>query len=163
MMKAAPLNILAIIFLGGCVSVNIGNSEAKRASGVQVREPVEPFQKESREDVDASWRHKANGNAISYISDCQDSSDPDLDTIANGVFSGLSQITYDSKEEMEFRRREAKRILAHGKVDGVPTYIDLLVFKKNRCIYILSYVSLPNTYKANKRDFDQFIEGFNPP
>jgi hypothetical protein len=150
--------------LNGCISMNIGaGGEPKRASGVQIKEPAAPFQKETREDVDQSWRHKQNGNAISYISDCQDASDPDLDTIANGVLSGLSNAVYDSKEDLEFRQREAKRILAHGKVDGVPTSVDLLVFKKNRCIYVLSYVALSMSYQTNKKDFDQFIEGFNPP
>lgn len=163
MVKAAIFCVLIFYFLSGCINVAIGTSSVKKADGVRFTAPQTPFEKVSRDDVDASWRNPKNGNSIAFISDCQDASDPDLDTIASGIFNGIKNLEYKSDENLTYRSREAKRILAHGKVDGVPTFTDLLIFKKNRCIYVLSYVSLDSTRAANTQDFERFIQGFNPP
>ena len=163
MVKATLTGIISFSFLCGCINVAIGNSNVKKADGIRYSEPPKPFAKESREDVDAFWRNSKNGNSIAFLSDCGDASDPDLDTIASGIFNGIKNLEYKSNQNLTYRNREAKRVLAQGQVDGVPTLTDLLVFKKNRCIYVLSYVSVATSHDANTSDFEHFIQGFNPP
>src|SRR5687767_3954464 len=107
MRRTATIAILTSFAITGCVSVSIGGNEPKRAQDVRFTAPPQPFQQEDRADVDMSWRHRDNGNAISFLSDCQDATDPDLDTIANGVFSGLNDLTYTSRDTLEYRKREA--------------------------------------------------------
>lgn len=160
------------IFLGlgvsllsaGCVSVNLGGSSGpQRATGVQVRAPASPFTKDTRTDVDEAWKNSRNGNTLSYISDCQDSSDPSLETILQGAISGLSELKIESNDSPMVQGREAKRIVASGKVDGVASKIDILTFKRNKCIYILSYVGVQSAFAQDHAEFDKFVQGFRAP
>jgi hypothetical protein len=61
------------------------------------------------------------------------------------------------------QEREGRRVHAAGKVDGVPTEIDLLAFKRNHCIYILSYVGVKKAFTEDRSAFTKFIEGFRAP
>ncbi len=79
-MKAAKLILLSFV-LSGCVSIDIGAKHMERASGVKFTQPSAPFEKSSASSVDAIWRNPKNGNAISYLSDCGDNSDPSLANI----------------------------------------------------------------------------------
>lgn len=168
-LTASPLKMslvaMAVIAIAACVSVRlVGNGEgSKRAEGVQIHEPESPFKKESREDIDGAWKNPKNGNMISYLSDCQDSTDPTLDSIVQGALTGLTDLRMDAKESPTIQGREARRVTASGKVDGVASKIDLLVFKRNRCIYILSYVGVAKAFSENHAQFDNFISGFHAP
>lgn len=154
---------LTAVLSNGCVTVKIGGSESKRAEDVKYSAPPDPFQAEERTDVDAAWKNKKNGNVISFLSDCKDPSDPPLDQIVSGVMSGLSEIKYESEDSPLVQEREGRRVLASGKVDGVPTQIDLLVFKRNHCIYVLSYVGVKKAFAADREHFNRFVQGFKAP
>ena len=148
----------------GCVTVNLGGAGGgKRASGVAYVAPVPPFEKDARDDVDAAWKNQKNGNVISFLSDCKDPSDPPLDHITSGVLSGLADLHYESQTDLTFQSRGARRSVATGKVDGVPTRIDMLVFKRNQCIYILNYVGVQSVFDQNTREFENFLRGFRAP
>ncbi len=146
-----------------CVSVNLGDHTAKRAKGVSVSPPGQPFSAQAREDVDAAWKNNKNGNLISYLSDCQDETDPSLDNIVEGALAGLSGLHLESTQNPTILGREGRRVAATGKVDGVPTQIDLLAFKRNRCIYLLSYVGVERSFALDHAHFDTFIQGFRAP
>ena len=166
-MNRPILFILTILISSctACVSVKLstdGNG-TKRAEGVQYVEPTRPFAKNENPDVDASWQNSKNGNVISFLSDCKDPSDPPLDNIVAGVVAGVSALKIESSEVVEFQSREGRRVLATGNVDGVPSAIDMLVFKRNFCIYILTYAGVKNSFPANRDEFTKFVQGFKSP
>lgn len=156
---------ISIFSCSACVSVKLStaNSGTKRAEGVQYVEPAKPFAKNENPDVDASWQNSKNGNMISFLSDCKDPSDPPLDNIVAGVVAGVSELKIESREVIEIQGREGRRVLATGNVDGVPSAIDLLVFKRNFCIYILTYAGVKNSFPANRDEFTKFVQGFKSP
>lgn len=156
------LSIFAAV-LCGCVTVKLAGETGKKASNVELREPKKPFEKDSRPEVDAAWKNGRNGNVISYISDCNDPSDPPLNQILAGVLGGLTDLKTLKEETPIILGREGQRVHASGKVDGVPTEIDLLAFKRNHCIYILSYVGVKKSFPDDRTAFNQFIEGFQAP
>jgi hypothetical protein len=163
LMRSTTLIFLSFV-LSSCVSVKLGNSdETKRATGVEYREPKSPFAREDQSGVDASWKNQRNGNSIAFLSDCKDPSDPPLDNIVQGVIVGLSDLNVESKETVTVQSREGRRVLASGKVDGVPSLIDLLVFKRNTCIYILTYVGVKSAFNENRGEFNKFLESFRAP
>lgn len=151
-------------FFTGCVTVNLGDgSKGQKAKGVEYMEPAAPFVKEARDTVDAAWKNAKNGNVISYLSDCKDPSDPPLDHIVQGVLAGLNDVKVESTESPMIQGREARHVVAFGKVDGVPTGTELVVFKRNFCIYILSYVGVQKFFPENRAAFTQFTSGFRAP
>ena len=161
---SAIVTLCVSTLLVGCVTVNLGGPKGgKRASGVTFIAPPAPFEKDGRDDVDAAWKNGRNGNVISYLSDCKDPSDPTLDTIISGVLSGLNDLHFESQRDLTFGGRGARRSLATGKVDGVPTKIDLLVFKRNQCIYVLNYIGVLPAFGENTREFERFLAEFRAP
>jgi len=166
MMRTTLFFIFSLILATtGCVSVKLSTADdgTKRAVGVRLREPASPFSKSQNADVDASWQNSRNGNVISYLSDCKDPSDPPLDNIVQGVVAGLNSLNFESKETISVQGREGRRVLASGRVDGVPSLIDLLVFKRNQCIYILTHVGVKSAFSADREAFNQFVQGFQAP
>lgn len=148
----------------GCVSVNLGpDNTAKRAVGVKVTDPTAPFSREARTDVDGAWKNGKTGNLISYLTDCQDSTDPSLDSIVQGAVMGLSDLKIESSDSPTIQGRESRHVIASGKVDGVPSKIDLLAFKRNHCIYILSYVGVQKAFDLDHSQFGKFIQDFRAP
>lgn len=167
MIKKFFFYMTILLFLTGtsCVSVKLSSDSgtSKRAVGVQYSEPSKPFAKNENPDVDASWQNGKNGNVISYLSDCKDPSDPPLDNIVAGVVAGVNDLKFESREDIEVQGREGRRLLATGKVDGVASAIDMVVFKRNQCIYILTYAGVKSTFPANRADFTKFVQGFKAP
>ena len=162
-MKAAAIGILIASLLSGCVSVELGSDKTQKATGVKYSPPPAPFQQSAGTNVDAIWRNSKNGNAISFMSDCADTSDPSLQSIEQGVLSGIYPYTYQSQKDLSFEGRAARRIQVIGQVDGVESTVDLLIFKRNSCIYILSYVGLAQVHSENEKQFGDFTEGFHAP
>jgi hypothetical protein len=161
-MRFATLIILGFS-LSGCVSVKLAQQEAKRATGVKFSAPAKPFSPDGTKEVDAAWQNPKNGNLISYLTDCQDDNDPTLDTILQGALGGITELKFDKKESPAIQGREARRVVVSGKVDGVPTGIDMIAFKRDSCIYILSYVGVQKTFNEDHAAFDRFVEGFRAP
>jgi len=161
------LNFITILLFANTACVNVklstADSASKRAQGVEFREPAKPFAKYENRDVDASWQNTKNGNVISYLSDCKDPSDPPLDNIVAGVVAGVADLKFESREEVQVQGRDGRRVLATGKVDGVASSIDMLVYKRNQCIYILTYAGVKNSFAQNRDDFNKFIQGFRAP
>jgi hypothetical protein len=155
--------ILGFLASASCVSVKLAQPDAKRATGVKFEAPRAPFTADSRKEVDASWQNPNNGNLISYLSDCTDQSDPSLESIVQGALGGLTEMHFDKKETLTMQGREARRVVVSGKVDGVPSQIDMLAFKRDSCIYILSYVGVQKAFAGDHAAFDKFVEGFRAP
>ncbi len=159
-----PFSLAMLCFFTSCVSVNLGGGSAgKRAEGVHIVAPKSPFSKETRADLDGAWINSKSGNTISYLTDCQDNTDPSLDSIVQGAMTGLSDLKIDSTSNEMVQEREARRVVAVGKVDGVPSKIDLMVFRRNHCIYLLSYVGVQKAFEQDHAQFDEFIHGFRAP
>lgn len=161
-MKSSLLCIM-MLSMGGCVSVQLGGSKSIRAKGITYTKPDSRFEKASADNVDEIWRNPRNGNAISYLSECGDSSDPSLISVEQGVLSGLYPYTYESQKDIMFENRAARRVSVKGVVDGVPSLVDLLIFKRNNCLYILSYVGLEQHHQEDLKVFDRFTQGFHAP
>jgi hypothetical protein len=161
-MRFSALTFITVL-ISGCVSVSLGSHEAKHATNVRYDQPKSPFVAEDRKDVDAAWKNPKNGNLISYITDCQDENDPPLDNIVTGALTGLVDLKYEKKESPTILGREARRVDVSGRVDGVPSRIDLLAFKRDNCIYILSFVGVEKAFAQDHGQFDRFVEGFRAP
>lgn len=155
--------MILLLATSGCVSVGISQSDIKRAQGVQVAAPSRPFQEIKQEDVDRSWRNPKNGNTISYLSDCENPYDPSLEAIEYGIVSGLSEINKVSTREEFFNDRASRQSIFKTKVDGISSQVNLIVFKKNGCIFVISFTAVEKFYDLDAPQFDKFLNGFRAP
>ncbi|MDZ4085033.1 MAG: hypothetical protein U1E10_18975 [Bdellovibrionales bacterium] len=169
----API-LSAGIFAGlGCVSVNISPGKVEKSEGVKFQPPQAGFREIAKSGADSAWNNPATGSTIAFQSNCGDAAETSLDSVAEDLFVGFEQAKTLKKERVPFDGREALDMEMEGKVDGVQTRVRALVYRKNDCAYVLTFVGLPKSLvadTANKpaassdlAEFSKFISTFKAP
>ncbi|MEQ1875741.1 MAG: hypothetical protein ABL958_03785 [Bdellovibrionia bacterium] len=127
------LSFVSCFLLAACVSVQLGPNAPDSASDVSFTAPTEPFEKFAVQDVDRAWKNKTNGNSISYRTACNDPAEAEIKTIEQGIVEGLDASKVELSETTQYNSREALHSIVQGKLDGIATKIELMIFKKNNC------------------------------
>ena len=155
--------ILGIALLSGCVSVNLGAGHTEKANGVDFVEPQKPFERVKLENADQAWQNPNNGNTISFLSECYSPTETHLKTLEMEISQVLREPVIESSQEIQYNQRGALRSRIQGTLDGVPTKIELVLFKKNNCTYTLSYVSVTSHFERGLKPFEEFLSQFRAP
>lgn len=155
--------IVPAFALASCVTVNLGPGKPKPAEGVSYSQPGNPFEEIKLKDSDHAWQSKKTGNTISYLSTCNDPTDPPLETARNEYLNSLSGLKVLSENNSTYNDREALTTVADGAVDGIKTRLELLLFKKNNCLYSLSYVAETDRFNEGIDAFHNFVQSFKAP
>jgi len=146
--------------LSNCVSVNLPSSSGSPAKDVKFDAPASPFEDMKVKTADKAWISKNTGNTISFLSDCNSSSDPTLQQLQSESLAVLDNLKVLDSKDSDFNGRESNSTFAQGEVDGVPVKTEILVFKKNGCNFTLSYGGVLSRFEAEKKFFDKFKESF---
>ena len=157
-----PVYTFAVLFCS-CVSVGIDKPKVQHSSSVEFMAPSSPFEKFEAKNLDSAWKNSKNGNSISYLSDCNTENDPSHEAILDGIVASVPHKKVLSSEMIQFNNRKALQAKVSGSVDGVETLFEVLVLKKNNCIYVLTYVGLNDSFKRDLSTFEKFKEGFKVP
>lgn len=159
--------IVLVLFLSGtaCVSVNIGPGKTEKASDVSFAAPGGGFKALENARADAAWNNPKTGSTIAFQSTCGDAADLPLESIAQDLFAGFENRKALREERIPFDAREALDQEIEGKVDGVSTKVRAVIYKKNKCNYVLTLVSLAKQATANgdAEQFKNFMASFKAP
>jgi hypothetical protein len=147
----------------GCVSLSLAPQTAEKSAGVKFDSPSEPFSQIRSTRADGAWRNSVNGNTISYLSTCNDSADSSLDSATQEMISELEQTQQIRSSRLPFNGREALDTEVDGRVEGVPTRMRVIVFKRNGCLFNINYIGLSSSFDDNRSHFDSFLKGFRAP
>ena len=173
----APVALALTLALGlsgtACVSVNIGPGKTEKSDGVSFSAPTGSFKKVDNKRADGAWNNGATGSTIAFQSNCGDSADIALESIAEDLFAGFEDSKELKNERIPFDGREALDREIEGKVDGVMTRVRAIVYKKNKCSYVLTFVALTKALVADTKrkaainddiaEFERFAAGFKAP
>ena len=151
--------VFLLMICSACISFKI-SPDTKRSQAVSYHEPSSPFIETQLTNADKAWIDEETGNIISYQSICNESIDPDLETILQKSTSELLDRKILKKTNMEYNSRRAERVLISGQLDGVSVNLEFVIFKKNSCSYTLSFIGLPEHFNKSKDAFSNFIDGF---
>lgn len=158
------IGILFLIFiLSGCVSVNVAAKKAKKSDSYVLKSPQVPFEQLKTESADLAWKSKKTNNIISLQSECNSEQETSLQNIANSAYNAFSDYKTEQENVIEYNQREALQTLVAGKVDGVPVKMKSYFFKKNECIYTITYFGTPQKFSNELQIFDQFASDFKVP
>lgn len=166
--------VLSLCMLqGSCVSVNIGPGKVEKSDGVKFTSPTIGFHLIEKSGADAAWNNSATGSTIAYQSNCGDAAESSLESVAEDLFVGFEQSKTLKKERVPFDGREALDMEVEGKVDGVQTRVRAVVYRKNACAYVLTFVALPKSLVADTQskpaassdvsEFSKFLSSFKAP
>ncbi|OFZ20290.1 MAG: hypothetical protein A2Z20_12805 [Bdellovibrionales bacterium RBG_16_40_8] len=145
------------------MSLNFKPSPAQKSSVVKFHSPNPGYAEVSSASLDKLWQNKKTGCSISYLSDCNNPTDPSLQNIFKGITSEIESVSVISSSFIEYNYREALRSIVEGRIDGVSTRFELVIFKKNSCTYILTYAATTNAFSNEKPIFNHFVEMFRVP
>ena len=164
---ASTVSIFSICLFAGllssCVSINLGAGKGQRAKNVHFKEPSAPFLVLNDSKADRAWQNRKNGNSISYLSTCNDPADPTLDAATQDLFGDLENLHTIKSDHITFNGREGLKTEVEGQIDGVATQVEAIVFKKNNCLYTLSYVGLKKSFDADRANYEAFCSSFQAP
>jgi hypothetical protein len=163
------LNNFFIIFLipyfllqSGCVSVEVEEPKAEKAENIKFINP-KGYENYDNSPLDQAWKNNINGNSISFLSECGNANDPSLEKIREGIISNLGSTKIVSENSLMFNGRNALNSTVASSIDGVDTKLEILIFKKNSCIYVITYVALAPSFEEDFDIFQTFLREFKAP
>ena len=147
-----------------CISVKIPNTEVRRSSEIKFKAPQSQFESLNNGNVDAAWKSQQTGSIISLLSECPSGgAEVSLEALKSETLNGLSELKFDLESRKEFLGREALTSHLRGKLEGVESAIDLLIFKRNGCNYIATLVSTPKHTDSDRTEFQKFLNSLSLP
>ncbi len=161
-MKRLIIVISFIGLLSGCISFNIGPSQSRKAKDVEYKEPNKPFKSFKASNADRAWISEKTGNTLSYSSECGDNS-PNIDQVYTELISGVSKSKVIEENRGFFNERTSISATTQGNLDGIPVQMSFLVFKKNSCVYSISYGGVEQKFNSELNTLKAFLDSFKAP
>lgn len=113
------------------------------------------------EGNDLAFSETDTGRAISINSTCEGHDDPPLPVLTRHLLMGFTEREELSQQTIPIDGREALRSRHTARLDGVPVELELLVLKKDGCVFDFTYVAPPGQAEARMPDFDALLAGFH--
>ncbi|OQW50237.1 MAG: hypothetical protein A4S09_00135 [Proteobacteria bacterium SG_bin7] len=149
--------VLCFFFItAACVSVSLGSKNGKSYDNIFFNAPADPYSELKVQSADRSWQNTKNGNTISYMSNCEQTSEPTLEVLSSIALDGVEDLKIVEKKKINYNGREALNTVLLGRVDGIPIQADLTVLKKNNCIFNITYIGSIHTYMSDLSIFKKF-------
>ena len=162
-MSRALACLISLFFAGaGCVSVNLAGDKLQKSNDVKFVPPGGAFKAISTE-ADAAWKNQETGATIAFQSACGDSADLPLDSLSQELMGAYEEREELSRKTVTFDSREAMDLDVKGKLDGVLTRARTIIYKKNRCSYTITFVSVPQSTHQDTPIFEKFLTSFRAP
>ncbi|MCY1040628.1 hypothetical protein OV208_04775 [Corallococcus sp. bb12-1] len=100
------------------------------------------------------------GRVIATNATCRDHDDPSLSVLTKHLLMGFTERQDLGQRTFTLDGREALRSRYVAKLDGVPVSLELVVLKKDNCVFDFSYVSPVGQADARMADFESLVSGF---
>ena len=163
-MTRIPL-ILALLVLtatSGCHRVAFEDSVfTKKQVSYRIGELPKHWHRVFVEGNDLAFSETDTGRAISINSTCEGHDDPPLPVLTRHLLMGFTEREEISQQLLPLDGREALRSRHTAKLDGVPVELELVVLKKDGCVFDFTYVAPPGQAEARMADFDVLLAGFH--
>ncbi len=92
---------------------------------------------------------------------CGDSvPDASLDSLGGQIISALDNRTVTSEHQFMLAGRGALRQLVEGTMDGVEVHLNLVIVRKDNCVFDLYAIMPRQVRELVEEDFDLFVDGF---
>lgn len=104
--------------------------------------------------------HHQGGGTIAAGAKCPTGDDVPLAVLTRHLLFGIETQQELGSDPFTLDGRQALRTRLLGELDGVPVALELVVLKKDDCVYDLQLITAPDALAARQRDFAAFVQGF---
>jgi hypothetical protein len=155
------LAIATLVFATACRS---GGFQAGVYSKPGVRYAVTPpasgWRSVPVDESDLAWVSTTSEHSLAVDSTCDPGQDAPLEILTNHLLMGFTDRERVSEALEQIDGREALRSRYRAKLDGVPLELELVVLKKDGCVYDFFYQSPPGLSDDKHADFERLVHGF---
>jgi hypothetical protein len=114
-----------------------------------------------QESAAAGWFNTRAGAIIASNASCHDDAEAaPLSALTRQLLVGYTERRILDERVVPFAQREALRTRVIAKLDGVPMELEILVLRRNGCVFDLSYAAPPGSFAVAAPDFARFVAGF---
>ncbi|NOK18221.1 hypothetical protein [Corallococcus carmarthensis] len=162
-MSRLLLTLVLSALLAGCHRATFEDSVLQKSD---VKYRVGPlsndvWERRGFDDNDLAFVERGDtGRVIATNSTCRDHDDPSLQVLTKHLLMGFTERQDLGQRGFTLDGREALRSRYVAKLDGVPISLELVVLKKDNCVFDFSYVAPVGTADARMADFESLFEGF---
>lgn len=137
---------------------------AHKEASYRVGEPGRAWKPLRGEDgVQVAWERDPQPGVIQVRAQCEEHGDSSLASFTDHLRIDFGAWNIQQQTSLALVGREALRTRVQAELDGVPVSLELVVVKKNGCLFDLSYVSPPRAFESGLPAFDQVVAGFEFP
>lgn len=109
---------------------------------------------------DLAFVSREGGFLMALNSSCKDYGDPPLEVLMQHLLMGFTEREKLQSERMVLDGREGLRTRYVAKMDGVARELDLFVFKKDGCVFDLSYIAPMGKGEVWRSEFERMLSEF---
>ncbi len=161
MTRIALIMLLTLPALTGCRRVSFEDSVfSKKDVSYSVGELPGHWHRVYVQDSDLAFSETGTGRAFSINSTCEGHDDPPLPVLTRHLLMGFTERQEQAQRIIVLDGREALRSRYIAKLDGVPVELELVVLKKDGCVFDFTYVAPPGEVEPRMADFDTLLAGF---
>ena len=151
--------MLVITHLSACVSVQIEPPKVEKHSQVEIHQTPTGFKPVYLPHVDRAWKSHSSGGVISYVTECSDDQ-LSLKEAQMSVLGQLEDFEIKDSQEIKVHSSPALSSTIEATTDGHSSYLRLVLFKKEKCLFIATLVTPPENYQKDLESFNLFLSGF---
>lgn len=156
------LRLMVLLAATGCHRVSFEDSVlSKKQVDYRIGELPHYWHRVFVEGNDLAFSEADTGRALSVNSTCEGHGDPPLQVLTRHLLMGFTERQEVSQHLISLDGREALRSRHLAKLDGVPVQLELVVLKKDGCVFDFSYVAPPGQAEPRMPDFDHLLAGFH--
>ena len=156
------LLLLLCLCFARCVSIDM-QPKIKAADDLAFVPPSREFVRRDTDGLDAYFIEPKTGNSISLKSSCFDPADPSIDNLTKAAFGGMTIIKELANNRIRYSDREALNTKRLVSLDGVPVIVEMLVFKKNNCNYLVGHVGVEKFHSQTASAYQHFLNNLRTP
>jgi len=113
--------------------------------------------------MQVAWRNADVHGVIGIHSQCEEHGDSSLYQFTDHLRIDWTHWKEISQTEERLVGRAALRSIVEAELDGVKFKHELVVVKKNGCLFDLSYSARPESFERGRAAFHRVVSGFEFP
>ncbi|AFE07744.1 hypothetical protein COCOR_07794 [Corallococcus coralloides DSM 2259] len=162
-MSRLLLTLVLSALLAGCHRATFEDSVLQKSD---VKYRVGPlsndvWERRGFDDNDLAFVERGDtGRIIATNATCRDHDDPSLQVLTKHLLMGFTERQDLGQRTFTLDDREALRSRYVAKLDGVPVSLELVVVKKDNCVFDFSYIAPVGAADARMADFESLFQGF---
>lgn len=126
----------------------------------EIGEPGAGWERLKLADANAAWRNSAHRASLLVNSHCVGVEDASLRVLSRHLWMGMEEAEVLAEREQTIAGRAALETSVRGTLDGVPRQLQLLVLKKDGCVYDLVLEGHPDAFARSLPDFERLRDSW---